>query len=246
MNTSIQREISIQYTLGRFFVFLAAPVLYFGIWLAGYRIRDLSKTRETVKTLYRNHEGPWIICSNHLTLIDSMILTYAMMPFYRYMFRYNFVPWNMPEKMNFNRNFATTALTFLAKCIPVVREGDRFSVNTTLKKCEHLLEKNEHLMVFPEGTRSRDGRINTEEFFYGVGRLYQSADNCCVMCIYLRGDLQNGYSNVPAYNQKFNISVKPILPETELKGLRAQREYSRQIIETLSQMEQDYFESRWK
>ncbi len=246
MNKSIQTEVTIQYTLGRVFVWIIAPMLYFAVWIAGYRISDLEKTRKAVQKLYQNHQGPWIICANHLTLIDSLILTYAMMPFYRYIFRYNHVPWNMPEKMNFNRNFVTTMLTFLAKCIPVVREGDRYSVNATLKKCEFLLKKNEHLMIFPEGTRSRNGRINTEEFFYGVGRLYKSAENCQVMCIYLRGERQSGYSNFPAYNQKFDMSVKHIKPETELKGLRAQREYSRQIIETLSQMEQHYFESRRK
>ncbi len=246
MIPSIQTELSIQNWLGRLFVFITVPLLYMSIIIAGYRIRDIDEIRETVKKMYRSNPVPWIICAIHLTLIDSLILAYAMIPFYRYMFRYNLVPWNMPEKMNFNRNFVMTLMTFLAKCIPVLRKGDRSSVNTTLKKCEHLLKKNEHLMIFPEGTRSRNGRINTEEYFYGVGRLYKSVENCNVMCIYLRGDRQAGYSNYPAINQQFYMSVKGLIPRTELKGLRAQREYSRQIIETLSEMEQEYFDSRRK
>ena len=196
--------------------------------------------------MLEHHQGPWIICPNHLTMIDSVILAYAMMPLHRYMFHYRLVPWNVPEKMNFQRSIVVAFLCYLLKCIPVQRGGDRSSVKSTLDKCSYLLRKKEHLMIFPEGTRARNGRIDPEEFSYGVDRLLVNNPKCRVMCIYMRGDGQDTYSNFPKRNEIFTMKVEECNPETQLKGLRLQRDYARQIINHLIKMENDYFELRGK
>lgn len=191
-----------------------------------------------------HHQGPWLICANHLTLIDSVILAYAMMPIHRYMFQYKLLPWNVPEQMNFSSNIFVALACFLTKCIPIIRGGDRDAVKSTMAKCAYLLNKGENLMIFPEGTRSRSGRVNTEDFPYGVGRLVCNIPDCRVMAIYLRGDGQKTYSNFPRYKETFTMTVEEYRPITKLKGLRAQRDCSRQVIEHLSKMEKDYIESR--
>ena len=60
-------------------------------------------------------------------------------------------------------------------------------------------------MIFPEGTRSRTGRIDTENFSYGAGRLIEHIPECQVLCIYLRGDKQNTYSSIPKFNDRLSI-----------------------------------------
>lgn len=232
-----------QYFMGRVMIFITAPLILLAIKAAGYRVRDLSKVRQSVMEMMDRHQGPWLICANHLTLIDSVILAYAMMPIHRYMFQYKLLPWNVPEQMNFNSNIFVSLACFLTKCIPIIRGGDRDAVKSTMLKCAFLLNKGESLMIFPEGTRSRSGRVNTEDFPYGVGRLVCNIPDCRVMAIYLRGDGQKTYSNFPRYGETFTMTVKECRPKTELKGLRAQRDCSRQIVEHLSQMEKDYFKS---
>lgn len=232
-----------QYTMGRLAVFVAAPLVSLAIKAAGYRIKNLNRVREQVDALMKVHSGPWLICANHLTLIDSVILAYAMMPAYRYLFQYRRLPWNVPEQMNFNRNLFVGLACFLTKCIPIIRGGDRDAVKSTLAKCAYLLNKGESLMIFPEGTRSRNGRVNSREFPYGVGRLFLCIPGCRVMAIYLRGDGQETYSNFPRHGETFYMTVEEFVPHSALKGLRAQRECAGQIVTHLAEMEEAYFET---
>lgn len=63
------------------------------------------------------------------------------------------------------------------------------------------------------------------------------------MTVYLRGDGQKTYSNFPQHGEIFTMTAEECLTETNLKGLRAQRDCARQIVNHLSKMENDYFES---
>jgi hypothetical protein len=97
-------------------------------------------------------------------------------------------------------------------------------------------------MIFPEGGRSRTGRVDKNNFSYGVGRFIKDVEDCKVMCIYLRGDKQRSYSIIPAWGDKFYAQVEVFKPApVEETGLRAQREYAAQIINRLAQMEEKYF-----
>lgn len=233
-----------QYIIGRLMIFITAPLVVMAIKAARYRVYDINAVRRRIRDLTATHRGPWLICANHLTLIDSVILAYAMLPAWRYIFQYKLLPWNVPERMNFNRNPLVGLSCFLTKCIPVVRGGNRDAVRSAMGKCAYLLGKGENLMIFPEGTRSRDGRVNTAEFSYGTGRLFCGIPDCRVMCVYMRGDSQETYSNFPRYGETFTIAVEECRPETESRGLRGQRDCAAQIVKCLSEMEQRYFASR--
>ncbi len=241
MNAKAKFFLGLQYFLGRLTIFVTAPMIVCAVKLAGYRVRNLKETRQRVRDLMSPHRGPWLICANHLTLIDSVILAYAMVPTYRYIFRYILLPWNVPEQRNFSSNIFVSVLCYLTKCITVIRGGDREKVKLTIDKCAYLLKKGQNLMIFPEGTRAREGRVDTVNFSYSVGRLVCKIPRCRVMCIYLRGDGQKTYSNFPRYGETFTVTVEECRPKTSLKGLRGQRDCARQIIERLSQMEKDYF-----
>ncbi|MCF8027970.1 MAG: 1-acyl-sn-glycerol-3-phosphate acyltransferase [Desulfobacteraceae bacterium] len=246
MDHRIKRSLNTQEMLGRFAVWLTAPLIVLAIRLAGWRIRDLAAVRRRIRDLMRQHRGPWLICANHLTLIDSFILAYAMFPTWRYMTDFHMVPWNMPEYMNFNRNRLVGGFCYLTKCIPVVRGGDREGVKQSLEKCVQILQKGQNLMIFPEGTRSRTGRVNTRDYTYNVGRWMCQMSDVRVLCMYLRGDSQDTYSDFPLRGETFTLMVEPCRPETQLKGLRAHRDCAGQIIGHLAEMEKRYFARRGK
>ena len=242
MNRITKCLVYLQFILGSLLVFVFGPLIFLAIKLMRYRVRDLNKTRKVVRDLLVKHRGPWMICPNHLTMIDSVVLAYAMAPLHRYMLNYRILPWNLPESANFQSNVFLAIICYLAKCIPVSRGGDRKKMKSTMDKCTYLLDKGESLLIFPEGGRSRTGRVDTENFSYGVGRLINNNSDCRVMCIYLRGDGQDTYSNIPRFGERFTMHIEAFKPHTERKGLKAQRDCAEQIVKELARMEKDYFD----
>jgi hypothetical protein len=57
----------------------------------------------------------------------------------------------------------------------------------------------------------------------------------------MRGDQQDAYSAFPKKGERFDISLEVITPSSANKGLRAVRDYSRQVIEKLKEMEDRYY-----
>lgn len=244
MSEMAKHHLLLQYYLGRMAVFILGPLIYLTIRLAGYRIRDIRQIRRKCHELFKIHEGPWIICANHLTMIDSAILAYAIAPLHRFLFNYRILPWNVPERANFQRNIFLTVLCYLSKCIPISRGGDRHEVRSTLDQCLAVLKSRQNVLIFPEGGRSRIGRVDTSNFSYGVGQLIDCCKECKVLCIYLRGDGQHKYSNLPRWGEKFSVLIDVIDPvPTGLAGRRAHRHYASQSIEKLAMMEEQYFAS---
>lgn len=245
MGLSAKVLLHVQYAMGRLAVFFMAPLVYLFVRLCGYRVRDVKQIRRECVQLFKNHRGPWIICPNHLTNIDSVILAYAIAPMHTYILNFRLVPWNLPERKNFQRNLVSTLLCYLAKCLPVSRGGDREEMKLVMEKCTYLLRHRQPVLIFPEGGRSRTARINVENHTYGVGRFVSSEADCRVLCIYLRGDHQDTYTNIPCLGEHFSLAINVLTPErTDLTGLRAQRHYAEQIINRLAQMEEAYFASR--
>jgi len=236
----------LQYFMGRLAVFILGPLLIVALKLMRYRIRNLGLQRAVVRSLLKEHSGPWIICPNHLTMIDSVILAYALAPLYRYMFRYRTLAWNLPEQENFQSNAFLAITCYLTKCIPVNRGGDREKMKKTLEKCTYLLSRGESIVVFPEGGRTRTGRVDMDNFSYGVGRLISKIPNCRVMCVYMRGDRQTAYSDIPQFGERFYQKISVMTPHLHDTGLKGQRDCAKQIVEHLARMENEYFETRGK
>ena len=242
MDTKSKIFLHVQDFLGRLAIFFITPFYFLFTRILFYRIRDLREIRLQSAAEFAKHKGPWIICANHLTMVDSFLLNYATFSPGRHITSYKGLPWNLPERRNFQSNIVLAVLCYLAKCIPVDRGGPRGKVKKTLDKCAYLLRNGHNVMIFPEGGRSRSGRVNKESFSYGVGRFVKDVENCKVMCIYLRGDKQHTYSFIPSWGDKFSVQIEVFTPEPiEETGLRAQREYAAQIINRLAQMEENYF-----
>ncbi|MCL5807773.1 MAG: 1-acyl-sn-glycerol-3-phosphate acyltransferase [Deltaproteobacteria bacterium] len=237
--------LGLQYLLGRLAVIITGPLIFLAVRLRGYRIRDLERIRSEVAHLQREHEGPWIICPNHLTMIDSVLISIGMASLWAHVLRFKRVPWNLPERDNFQRNLFLAVLCYLAKCLPVNRGGSREELQRLFEKCRHVLGWRQSLMVFPEGGRSRTGRVDREGFSYGVGRFLDECPGCKILLVYLRGDGQEAFGTLPRLGERFTMTVEVFDPgKMEGAGLRIQREYARRIIERLAGMEEEYFASR--
>ncbi len=189
-------------------------------------------------------DAPLLLCANHLTWIDSVLIQWALFSPWRVALSYRLLVWNLPERSNFYRNPWLRAYCYLSKCLPIVRGGDRDEQNLVASKVNHLLAEGELVMIFPEGGRSRSGRVEVNDFAYGVGRLVKSLPGCRVLCVYMRGREQQRPSVLPASGQVFDLEMDVMKPRSAAKGLRATRELASSIVERLAQMEGAYFADR--
>jgi 1-acyl-sn-glycerol-3-phosphate acyltransferase len=114
---------------------------------------------------------PAVIVANHLSLLDILVLYGLFTPFKwvakASLFRIPFLGWNM----------------VLADYVPIWR-GDRESIRKMMAHCRSHLARGMPVLIFPEGTRSPDGRL--QPFKDGAFRLAVEA-GCPVIPVALSG-----------------------------------------------------------
>jgi hypothetical protein len=206
-----------------------------------YRIPDLSGVRAEFAALERERRDGLLVCANHLTLIDSLIIQWALSPGWRLFVRPRWFIWNLPDRHNISVNGFMRLLGYLGKCVPVLRKGPPEETRRTLDKVAFLLSRGQSVLVFPEGGRSRVGRVDPERVMYGVGRMLQGAPAARVLCVFARGIGQREYGNYPRPGETFFVRLAAFAPETTFQGLRADRDLAMQIVGRLIEMEQEYF-----
>ncbi len=210
----------------------------------GWRIEGRAAARREFRALWRSTDAPLLVCANHLTMIDSALIAWALGSPGWFLTHYATLPWNVPERRNFGASLASRVVVYLMKCVPVTRGGDRGQVAGVLGRLVYLLERGEAVLIFPEGGRSRSGKVEVEGATYGVGRVLGALPRCRVLCVYLRGEHQGGFSDLPARGERFHVRLECLQPTSELTGLRRARDVAQQIVHTLSGLEQRYFNDR--
>lgn len=224
---------------------LILPSYYFAIaWMRfgrGWRIPEIARARKRYRELLREGSGPVIICGNHLTAVDSLLMMWALAPGWRAFLRPSLMPWNLPDKANFSGNVYIRVLCYIGRCLPIIRRGPREEVRRVLDKVNTLLHRGDSILIFPEGGRSRVGRVDTENFTYGVGTILQEAPGARVLCVFFRGERQKDFTNLPARHDRFYIDMRMLRPTTAHEGLRGARDLATQIVHELAAMEQIYF-----
>jgi 1-acyl-sn-glycerol-3-phosphate acyltransferase len=88
----------------------------------------------------------YVMVANHQSLLDILVL-FRLFAHFKWVskienFRIPCIGWNM----SLNRYIK-------------LRRGDRASVEAMMRACEHALAGGNSIMMFPEGTRSTDGRL---------------------------------------------------------------------------------------
>jgi 1-acyl-sn-glycerol-3-phosphate acyltransferase len=224
--------------------FLFFPFLFFVVWfwmafVQRYRIQDLNAVRKQYRAITQKHKGSILLCPNHLTFLDSLILIWALVPPWRYCLTFRRFPWNLPKEAHVENNRLYRFICYLGKCICIPTDKDKSK--QVMKKALYLTHHHQDLMIFPEGTRSKTGRINTSNYIYGVGQLMIDSPSLTVVSVYLRGRHQEKDSDFPKKGETFNISLQVLHPSTDKKGLRAMRDMASQLIDQLVLMEEDHF-----
>src|SRR5690606_37039046 len=97
--------------------------------------------------------------------------------------------------------------------------------------------------IFPEGGRSRTGRVDTENFAYGVGQLLLAVPEARVLCVYLRGRKQTGHSDWPQRGDEYAVDLEVFRPATVEQGLRGARDLATQVVQKLAEMERRHLGS---
>jgi len=228
---------------------LSAPIWVTGViaWMRfwrRYQVENVDSVRAQYQALRAQSDGPMLICANHLTLIDSLIIAWSLGTGVYWLKHPDELPWNTPERTNFGRTWYHRLAIFLAKCIPITRGGTREDVGGVLERVRYLLGNRETALIFPEAGRSRSGRIEESSAAWGVGRIVGAIPGCRVLCVYMRGDHQDSWGDFPARNERIRVSLTCIEPKSESRGVRRSRDISQQIIRQLTCMEEDYFDAR--
>jgi len=239
------RALERQRLVGRILAPLWVP-LCVGIMRFGFRwrIEASSEARRAFAKARRDPEIPVLVCANHLTMLDSALIAWALAPAWKQVAHYAFLPWNTPARETFASTWWKQALTWIMKCLPMQRGGDRRSVGAVLKRVIYLTGRGDVALIFPEGGRSRSGRVNTEAVTYGVGRVVNAFPGCQVVCVYLRGRTQETWSARPKFGETFRVSVECFEPKTDYRGLRGSVDISGQILSRLAAMERRHFDGR--
>ena len=84
-----------------------------------------------------------------------------------------------------------------------------------------MLSRGDVGLIFPEGGRSRSGRVDADAATYGVGRVVKALPGCRVLCVYLRGEGQTTYTDAPARGERFRVRFASLEPKTEHGGCAA-------------------------
>jgi 1-acyl-sn-glycerol-3-phosphate acyltransferase len=100
-----------------------------------------------------DRDTAYVMVANHQSLLDILVL-FRLFVHFKWVskienFRVVFVGWNM----SLNRYIK-------------LRRGDRTSGENMMKECEQALAEGNSIMMFPEGTRSADGRLR--DFKHGA------------------------------------------------------------------------------
>lgn len=233
--------LGVQRTVAHVLFPLLGPLIVLGMHIRGYRIEQGAELRRRFRELTKGHRGPVLVCSNHMTEVDSALLVWALAPTWTYLIRFHRLPWNIPEWKKINRNIGLRFICYLGKCVPIVRDGPPEEKRESLARLEYLLRRGESVAIFPEGARSRTGKLDMENFGYGTGQLWTRAPDARVLCVYLRGREQHTYGTVPVKGDRFYTEIELVDVQTEHRGLRAARDVTCQVMNTLQEMEERYF-----
>jgi 1-acyl-sn-glycerol-3-phosphate acyltransferase len=207
------------------------------------RFVGTGELRRAYRRFRRTERVPLLICANHLTMIDSALIAYALGSPLWYVLHFTSLPWNVPDRNTFATKPWQRTLTYIFKCLPIERGGARAEVADALARFIHLLRRGEVGMIFPEGGRSRTGRVEVENAAYGVGRIVKSVPGCRVLCVYLRGDAQRDYGSLPARGDTLRARIAWLEPKTDQRGLRGSLDVSRQILTRLAELEREHFDA---
>jgi len=139
-----------------------AILSYFIFWFLWFVNIYIFKIRNRIKIIGQENlprAKRVFYVSNHQTLIDSLLIGSNVVSLTDLIFRQCRIPWNAPDKNNFFSHKISKHFIKLMKCVPVQRDLKNLSaINKQIGEFCQILKK-DNLLIFFEGTRTRDGSI---------------------------------------------------------------------------------------
>ncbi len=216
-------------------------------YIRGYRIQNIAVIRQQFREIWQEKERenyPLVICSNHLTFIDSALIIWALASNYWYFFNYRAFTWNVPAGDFFKKKLHYHAILYLTKCIFIDRKGSPAHKNAVLNLCRYLLAKGNVVLIFPEGQRSREGKFDVDRLRFGTGKILTSLENARVLCVYLRSPSQKAFSNYPPKGSRFSLNMKLIQPSVHGPSKKQSSITAvKEIGAVIEQMEKEFFDT---
>ena len=241
---SVRVELLLQRAVGHFFLLPFAGFLVFLMrWVRGYRVATLREVRREFGRIVADGR-PLLVCANHLTFIDSALMIWAFGSNWRYFFRFREFSWNLPASDFFKKRWHFRLVAYLCKCIFIHRDGTKAHKDGVLAQCHWLLRRGEIVSIFPEGRRSRIGHFDREHITYGVGKLLAANPGCRALCVYLRSDTQETYSDYPPKGSLLRLQMRLVTPRSSATGRAAYADLAGQVADTIVELERKHFSER--
>ncbi len=215
----------------------------------GYRLdRDIAALRADIWRKLDAHPGPVIWAANHLTLIDSFLVYWAIFPISR-LLEDRRIPWSTPEYTNYYKlggpvqSAFVRGLLYLCRCIPFLRGGeDAVSENFRQKafdKCAWVLREGGAVFVYPEAGRSRSGWLEPKRPKDFLGKLALEVPASKFLVVYLRSERQIATTACPPRGDRLRVVADLI--EGVLPGETNPRVISQRLFDRLAAMQQEWW-----
>jgi 1-acyl-sn-glycerol-3-phosphate acyltransferase len=211
--------------------------------MMGLKIENHKKLRAYYKEITREGQGPLLICPNHLTYVDSVILIYAFANHFWYVPNFKKHMWNLVAK-EYSKNLLFRIVCYFSKCIYLDRNKEKAEGYPTLRTATNLLKIGEVVLIFPEGRRSKTGRFDDAKLAYGVGKVVEDLGECRVLCTYLRapelGDKSRGFF---PRGSNYKILTEMVHYKASDFGDHAAAKIIKDISSRIKKLEDQYFAS---
>ena len=194
------------------------------------------------------HEGPVIWAANHLTLIDSFLVYWAIFPVRR-LLEDRRIPWSTPEYTNYYRLGGPVQSTivrwflYLCRCIPFLRGGEDAASETwrqkAFDKCAWVLREGGAVFVYPEAGRSRSGWLEPRRPKDFLGKLALEVPTSKFLCVYLRSDRQISTTACPPKGDRLRV-VADLIDGVQ-PGESNPRAISQRLFDRLALMQQEWW-----
>lgn len=177
-----------------------------------------------------------LLLSNHQSMIDSFLLVFTAY-FPTELLRPSLLPWHPAAEENFFRTPLLSHIFTMLKCIPV-RAGRR-DLRAINRSVDALADGN--LILFPEGTRSRDGSIGKGRPGAGLVLLTTGATVLPVTITGL-GDVLPIGAKIPRVGKRISVYFGRPIDYSDLMVDEPTREQAQRVVERV--MERVRFQRR--